>query len=352
MRASFKRQELGGRGQAIQSLLSLITATEASFSLQCRVLIEEIVDETNCHLLHEPSACCTISSHERGPHRLLGPAPCARRNAANVIHLDASVPARHGRSPGGRPGRRGRLRAEPDRGGRRGLPGPGLQLLARRRDLPVRLFARRLYRSLARRPDPQRRHRVAGPGPRDRQPSRSTGPAPRPTSRRARTPTRSAPTTPTRPTSARTTSPGARRTGRRPTGRRPHRSDSLCRSLGHRRRHGCAGLPHVAPLLNRRHTFHDAELSSHVEAALHASRSTRDADVPAGALEQPRRAQRRGDRRARTLPARWFPGVHGAVGGGGDEDKLSSFTLDSILDGAERQGSPSSRRSGSASGRA
>ncbi|MEM9795754.1 MAG: DUF2235 domain-containing protein [Pseudomonadota bacterium] len=103
---------------------------------------------------------------------------------------------------------------------------------------------------------------------------------------------------------------------------------------------GAMGIPgHVtgAPLVNRRHQFHDTNLSAMVRSARHAV-----------ALDERRRTfpptlwknigglnKGRPDRPYRQ---EWFPGNHGSVGGGGPEKGLSSAALDWVLDGAEIAG--------------
>jgi uncharacterized protein (DUF2235 family) len=106
---------------------------------------------------------------------------------------------------------------------------------------------------------------------------------------------------------------------------------------------GSLGVPSgwsIARLLNRRHQFHDTMLSSRVEAARHAVAiderrrnfapalwdNVAELNAPGGSGPEAAYQQR------------WFPGVHGAVGGGGEERLLSNGTLLWVLEGAERQG--------------
>lgn len=101
---------------------------------------------------------------------------------------------------------------------------------------------------------------------------------------------------------------------------------------------GALGVPNLfgdKPLFNRRHTFHDPELSSHVACARHAV-----------AIDERRPAFRptlwtnldklNAGRSGPDAPyqQQWFPGVHGAIGGGGIDRGLSSHALLWVLDGA------------------
>jgi len=100
---------------------------------------------------------------------------------------------------------------------------------------------------------------------------------------------------------------------------------------------GALGVPSLfgeTPLFSRRHRFHDLKLSSHVAAARHAV-----------AIDERRRAFKptlwanlatlNGPASGRDAPyqQRWFPGVHGAVGGGGTDTGLSSHALWWLLEG-------------------
>jgi nucleoid-associated protein YgaU len=94
--------------------------------------------------------------------------------------------------------------------------------------------------------------------------------------------------------------------------------------------------------INKKHKFHDTELSKFVKRARHAvaiderrkdfeptlwsnlDEMNADANVPAD----------------EDLPyrERWFPGVHSSVGGGGDRRGLADQALDWVLDGARAAG--------------
>lgn len=117
---------------------------------------------------------------------------------------------------------------------------------------------------------------------------------------------------------------------------------------------GALGVPGhltVAPLFNRRHQFHDTDLSATVARARHAvavderrlsfvpTLWTNLPDLNRGALGLPPR----GDVSrvpVGALPYRqeWFPGDHGAVGGGNAALGLSSYACGWIADGAADAG--------------
>jgi len=85
------------------------------------------------------------------------------------------------------------------------------------------------------------------------------------------------------------------------------------------------GLPEIVPIskwTNVEYRFHDAELSSIVEAARHAI-----------SLDERRRLYP-----SYTHLQQWFPGNHGSVGGGGPETGLSSIALNWIALGAREAG--------------
>lgn len=95
------------------------------------------------------------------------------------------------------------------------------------------------------------------------------------------------------------------------------------------------GLPDVVPFsgwLNRKHAFHDADLSGFVEAARHAvatdERRLLFPLVPFNNLEE-LNTLKGADWRDPNAPyqERWFPGTHGSVGGGGDIPGLSDAAL-------------------------
>ena len=109
---------------------------------------------------------------------------------------------------------------------------------------------------------------------------------------------------------------------------------------------GSLGFPNILPFadrLNRWLGFHDVKLTSKVHCARHAL-----------ALDERRKlfrptiwnnvaelnARKNADHYDSEAPyqQRWFPGVHGAVGGGGQDRKLSDSALSWILAGARRAG--------------
>ena len=109
---------------------------------------------------------------------------------------------------------------------------------------------------------------------------------------------------------------------------------------------GALGVPKslsIASFVNRRHQFHDCNLSRFVASARHAV-----------AIDETRRSFEptlwtNVDEMNRTIgyqPAddeapyqqQWFPGVHGAVGGGGDHTGLSDEALVWVWEGAKRLG--------------
>lgn len=112
------------------------------------------------------------------------------------------------------------------------------------------------------------------------------------------------------------------------------------------------GVPQFVPAskwLNRKYGFHNAVLTSKITAARHAIaidelRPT-FRHVPFGRDKVVELNQRAETLRGRPceeweLPymEKWFPGVHGAVGGGGARRGLSDNALDWVLTGARRAG--------------
>ena len=106
------------------------------------------------------------------------------------------------------------------------------------------------------------------------------------------------------------------------------------------------GVPENLPFsmeLNREHRFHDASLDDFVENARHAvaldERRSLFPSVPLGVVTELNCA-RGHDESAADAPyqERWFPGVHGSVGGGGDVRGLSDDALAWILKGAKLAG--------------
>ena len=112
------------------------------------------------------------------------------------------------------------------------------------------------------------------------------------------------------------------------------------------------GLPDFIPgakLFNAKHGFHNAVLTSKIKAARHAVaidelRPTFRATLFSKAKvdELNARLRRKGEAPMPDwLPPyqeKWFPGVHGAVGGGGGLHGLSDGTLEWVLQGARRAG--------------
>lgn len=109
---------------------------------------------------------------------------------------------------------------------------------------------------------------------------------------------------------------------------------------------GALGIPNVLPFaewLNRRRGFHDVKLTSKVHSARHALaiderrklfrpttwNNVAELNARCGADHYDSEAP---------YQQRWFPGVHGAVGGGGKDRKLSDQALSWILSGARRSG--------------
>lgn len=111
---------------------------------------------------------------------------------------------------------------------------------------------------------------------------------------------------------------------------------------------GVPGFLMAAPLLNKSHQFHDAELSSSVVSARHAvaideHRKTFPSS-PWNNMDHLNKVrlgvETLDDTPREKWPYRqeWFPGDHGSIGGGGDIDGLSSFTLQWIAEGAAKAG--------------
>ena len=103
---------------------------------------------------------------------------------------------------------------------------------------------------------------------------------------------------------------------------------------------GAMGIPGHwagAPALNRRHQFHDTDLSPMVSAARHAlALDERRRDFPPTPWSN--LSQLNGGRVGTPYRQAWFPGDHGSVGGGGEVTALSSAALDWVIDGAEAAG--------------
>jgi uncharacterized protein (DUF2235 family) len=106
---------------------------------------------------------------------------------------------------------------------------------------------------------------------------------------------------------------------------------------------GCPKFVPGATFINRKFGYHDAKLTSKVQAARHAVaiderrvlfepvlwNNVRDLNAKHGSSIYESRPP---------YQQKWFPGVHGAVGGGGPIRGLSDATLTWILSGAKRQG--------------
>lgn len=109
---------------------------------------------------------------------------------------------------------------------------------------------------------------------------------------------------------------------------------------------GALGWPKIMPWddwLNREHAFHETGIDAFVENARHAvAIDERRKLFPVeslGDLTELNRARGfdSGDLNA-PYQERWFPGVHGSVGGGGEVRKLSDSALAWVLNGAKRAG--------------
>jgi uncharacterized protein (DUF2235 family) len=104
---------------------------------------------------------------------------------------------------------------------------------------------------------------------------------------------------------------------------------------------GALGVPSnllIAPLVNGKYKFHDADLSSSVKSARHAvAIDERRKTFPPTLWDN---LDRLNGGASGDLPYQqiWFPGDHGSVGGGGDLKGLSSITLEWIADGAQKAG--------------
>ncbi len=107
---------------------------------------------------------------------------------------------------------------------------------------------------------------------------------------------------------------------------------------------GQRGLPAtfgpISAMRNKRYAFHDLALGAHVKSARHALAidEHRRAFPPTPwtnfeELNKPARAQGKPD----PYQQRWFAGGHGDVGGG-NQTRLSSFSLDWIVEGAQLAG--------------
>jgi uncharacterized protein (DUF2235 family) len=109
---------------------------------------------------------------------------------------------------------------------------------------------------------------------------------------------------------------------------------------------GALGVPKMLPFndwFNREHAFRDTDVDAFVQSARHAvaideRRKLFPVDL-LGDLSALNKAHGfRDDDVHAPYQERWFPGVHGAVGGGGDIRGLSDGALAWVLSGAKRAG--------------
>jgi uncharacterized protein (DUF2235 family) len=106
------------------------------------------------------------------------------------------------------------------------------------------------------------------------------------------------------------------------------------------------GVPAVVPFsgwINRKHRYHDPSLTSFVESARHAvatdERRAMFPSTPFDNLSALNSAKgKASDAPDAPYQEKWFPGVHGAVGGGGDIRGLSDGALAWVLKGAKQAG--------------
>jgi uncharacterized protein (DUF2235 family) len=109
---------------------------------------------------------------------------------------------------------------------------------------------------------------------------------------------------------------------------------------------GSLGIPDsllLAPLLNRKYRFHDCALTDMVVSARHAvsmdeKRKSFAPTLWANVDELNASLGFDGSSERAPYQQKWFPGVHGSVGGGGDIRGLSDCALDWILSGAREAG--------------
>lgn len=106
------------------------------------------------------------------------------------------------------------------------------------------------------------------------------------------------------------------------------------------------GVPAIFPgssWFNREHLYHDMTVDGFVEAVRHAvaideRRATFPATLAEGLDALNRERGFAPDDPKAPYQERWFPGVHGAVGGGGDIRGLSDAALSWVLQGAKQAG--------------
>lgn len=109
---------------------------------------------------------------------------------------------------------------------------------------------------------------------------------------------------------------------------------------------GALGVPEILPFsdwLNREYDFHDPSLDCFVESARHAvaidERRELFPPILFGDLTSLNAAAGfANDDPKAPYQERWFPGVHGSIGGGGDIRGLSDDALAWVLAGAKRAG--------------
>lgn len=106
------------------------------------------------------------------------------------------------------------------------------------------------------------------------------------------------------------------------------------------------GVPEIFPgssWFNRKHLYHDMTVDGFVEAMRHAvaideRRATFPATLAEGLDALNRERGFAPDDPKAPYQERWFPGVHGAVGGGGDIRGLSDAALGWVLQGVKQAG--------------
>jgi hypothetical protein len=109
---------------------------------------------------------------------------------------------------------------------------------------------------------------------------------------------------------------------------------------------GALGIPSrfgISRFINRRHQFHDTNLSGFVRSARHAiAIDERRRDFPPTLWSNLAELNKAAGSALEADNARyqqvWFPGTHSSVGGGGDRRGLSDQTLHWVWDGAMQMG--------------